>query len=739
MTALFVFIVVVTLIASFYPMFRDYYTSAKKTINEGQIDDFNFGEPTYIYDNKNNLILKLSSDVENNYLEYDDIPKDVINAFISIEDQTFWPNKGFDVKGIARVLVNYAKSNGEEVHGASTITQQVIKNVYLTQDVNIDRKINEIFMAYFMTKKYSKKEIISFYVNDVYFGNSYYGIENAAKGYFGKSAKELTLAESTYLCAIPNNPTIYDPITNHKNTVKRQKQILKAMLKQEYITSEEYQLALQEKSIQEEIRIHYDKKSIKDYDDFMATYALDCSVKWLMQENGFELRYTYKDDDDYETYKKEYASAYDECKKELTTKGYHIYTSLDKKVQKNLQTIVNNKMKGISNSKTKGVYDMQASVTAIDNKSGKVIGIIGGRKQKSLSDYSFNRAFQSYRQPGSSIKPIAVYTPAIDEGYNAKSLLTCVDVVAARKKDARKMGGSRLSLEYSLQQSINGSAWWLLSSIGIENGLSHLTEMQFDNLCPSDYNVASSLGGLTYGTNTTQMAGAYCALANHGVYRETTCIYSIKDKDDNELYTDPYIIQTYSAKAADTIANVMKGVLISGTARGLNWYGSTKVEAACKTGTTNDNKDGWLCGFTNDFTVCVWVGYDVPKATWTLQGATYPASIWKDSMLYLLGTIKPKEKIDISHINDKSTAKTLVNDNETQSTIKEYVKRQKNYENFENAYNQLAMTDKQLYTYYSDVESNYKKAKSALSKIDEGDYTREWSVKLEDLYHQMSQ
>lgn len=723
---LFLILAFVLIVIAFYPTVKDFYVYAKDTVNNGSKDDFHYGEPTYIYDSQGNILVKLSGEVESNYIT--EIPDTVAHAFVAIEDRSFYENTGFDVKGILRVLVNYVKSGGEEKHGASTITQQVVKNIYLSQEVSIERKAKELLMSYFMSKKYTKQEIMEFYCNDIYFGHAFYGIENAAKGYFNCSAAGLSLAQTAFICAIPNNPTIYDPVTNMENTKNRQAAILSAMLELGYITDDEYQTA-----ISEEITLVMAGEDTK-YNDYMSTYAINCATKWLMRERGFKFRYSFKSMKQYKKYWKKYETAYEEAKGELKTGGYHIKTTLNPKTQAKLQKIVNKQLKAVSVSKTDNVYNLQGSVTVIDNKTGKITSIIGGRSQKVLGDYSLNRAFQSYRQPGSSIKPIAVYAPAIDNGYERNALLTSVDVVAARNKDATQLSGSRLSMEYSLQHSINGSAWWLFSKIGVKAGLSPLFGMQFTHICPDDYQAASALGGLTYGTNTVEMAGAYAALANHGVYRETTCIKSITKADGEELYEE-YTTQVYSPKAADTTLDIMKGVLTNGTAKGLMWSSSTSVEAACKTGTTNDNKDGWLCGVTPDYTVCVWVGYDSPTANAALQGATYPAAIWKESMLCLLDG-KSKKKLDVSHKNDKNSIKIAYDVDSIGN--KEYSKRQKQYNAFEEAYAVMERTDRQLYTYYTDLSNNYKTAKACLDKIDDMDYVQEWSVRLEELYHKMN-
>lgn len=610
-----------------YPKYEEFSQQAVEIVAESDLDTFRLQESSYIYDNQGDVIAKLTKDEDSTYLPYEEIPEDAINAFIAIEDRTFWENSGFDLKGIIRVGLNYFRTEGEEVHGASTITQQLVRNRFLTREVSIERKAKEILIAMEMTKKYSKKQIMEFYVNDISFANTYYGLEAAAEGYFGKTAKELTLSQIAYLCAIPNSPTYYNPYRHPENALKRRNKILGDMHDLGYITDEDYEEALTEEIVIE--------KADYEFRNYETTYAIDCAVRYLMKDNGFEFQYGFTAYDEYNAYKDKYEQAYSQARDQLYTGGYQIYTSLDPEKQSFLQSTIDQVLTFDENVADNGIYALQGAATVIDNSSGKVVAIVGGRTQEA-DTYNLNRAFQSFRQPGSSIKPIIVYAPALENGYTSQSTVKNINVDDAKKKgaDVSKLPGNTMTLRQAVEQSKNGVAWWLYNEITPQVGMSYLTKMRFDNIVPDDYYLASSLGGFTYGATTEEMAGAYAALANGGMYRDPTCIMTMLDRNGIDVYKNSGESQVYEKNTAAVMVDILKGVVKKGTAKGMGWSGN--IEAAGKTGTTNNSKDGWFCGMTPYYTMSVWVGYDQPKTLSSLWGSTYPASIWKQAMSHFV-------------------------------------------------------------------------------------------------------
>jgi penicillin-binding protein 4 len=618
-----VLIIIFILIPFFalFPKYQQYTEEAKENIETMGDEAFYSSLTGYIYDDEGNIIKKIKNEKDTNYLSYDEIPSEVVDAFIAIEDRTFWSNNGVDLKGILRVVYNYVKTGGEQMHGASTITQQLVRKVYITSEVTVERKIKEICYAMELNKHYSKKQIMEYYVNNIYYANGYYGIEAAAKGYFNKSASELSLSQTAYLCSIPNSPTYYDPVKNPENALDRRDKILKDMEEMGYVTESDYNLA-----INEEIVLDTSAKNIES-NPYASSYAIDSVTRYFMEKNGFEFQYAFDTMDAYEAYLDQYNESYEAARNEWYKNGYKIYTSLNSEKQAVLQESIDSALSFSEDVGEDGIYTLQSSATCIDNETNKVVAIIGGRSQE-ITTY-LNRAYQSYRQPGSSIKPLIVYTPALEMGYNPESTITDMDIDAWKASKATT--GSPIVLRSAVEQSKNGAAWGLMLEITPKKALSYLQSMNFAKIVPNDFYESAALGGLTYGVSTVEMASAYNAMVNKGKYTEPNCIVSIIDKDGNEVYEDnTQTRQVYTENASIGMIDILKGVITRGTAKSAGW--SSKTEAAGKTGTTNDNKDGWFCGITPYYTISVWVGYDNPKAMTGLYGASYPLKIWNSAM-----------------------------------------------------------------------------------------------------------
>ena len=248
---------------------------AKQKVEESSRRDFQPLNISYIYDKDGNQIAELSASEKNIYLRYEDIPQNAVNAFIAVEDRNFWTNRGYDMKGILRVAFTYVKSRGSVIHGASTVTQQLARKIYLTNEVSIARKVKEIMIATELTKKYTKKQIMEFYINNCCFANNIYGIEAAADAYFRIPASELTLSQAAYLCAIPNRPTYYNPYTDPERAIERRDKILQDMYDCDYISEAELTEALAE-----EITVAEPKRNSSDrVNNYQTTYALHCAVK----------------------------------------------------------------------------------------------------------------------------------------------------------------------------------------------------------------------------------------------------------------------------------------------------------------------------------------------------------------------------------------------------------------------------------------------------------------------------
>lgn len=629
---------------------------AKALVEASTPDTFKASATSLVYDIDGKQIAQLKGDKDMYYIGLDEIPDAAERAMIDTEDRKFYSHKGIDLKAVAAAAVSLVRNKGQIKRGGSTITQQLARNIYLNNAKEWSRKIKEMFIALELEKKYSKEQILEFYINNIYFANGYYGLEAASKGYFSKSCSELSLAQITFLCSIPNSPTRYDPIVNYDNTVERKNRILEQMLSEGDITEEEYNQALSEKI---ELNVPEIKKR-----NYIETYVTNCAVKALMKESGFQFEYGIDKSKD-EEYDEAYSDMYSQCQQQLYRAGYRIYTSIDMSKQRALQKTINEQLSENKEKGEDGIFEFQGAGICIDNDNGKVIAVVGGRSQSSITGYTFNRAYQSYRQPGSAIKPIAVYAPAFDNGYDASDIIKDEPIKDGPKNsNGRYMGN--ISLRTAVEYSVNTVAWKLFSELTPKKCLNYLIEMNFSKLVSEDYTLASSLGGITNGVSPVEMASAYAAIENKGVFREPTCIITITDSEGNEVVTDDIFDEKriYDKDAAMMMTDVLRGVFTKGTARGYELDG---MSCAGKTGTTNEHKDGWFAGYTPYYTTVIWVGCDTPKSIDNLLGNTYPLHIWNAYMNQIHEGLENQEferseNSEPVHYNTKEPKETEVPD-----------------------------------------------------------------------------
>lgn len=581
---------------------------------------------TLVYDTNGNVIASLSAEKDSYYLESDEIPYVVKRAFVTTEDRQFYEHGGVDYKAILRAFIALIQNEGEVTQGGSTITQQLARNIFLSHEVSIERKIKEMFIAGELENTYTKDQILEFYINNIYFGNGYYGIEAASRGYFNKTITDLTTSQMLFLCAIPNNPSKYDPLENMSATVKRRDLIAKQLYEQDEIDKELYT-----EITEETIGLYI---SSEEKHDYVETFVRYCATRELMRMRGFVFTYKFDSDAAKEAYDEYYAEEYNYCNSLLFTGGYRIYTSIDMSKQDELQATVNNICAQYSETNEEGIYAFQSSSTVIDNLTGFVVAIVGGREQEH-SGYSLNRAFQSFRQPGSSIKPLVVYTPAFERNYTPDTIVLD-EKFQGGPSNAGNVYAGEISLRTAVETSKNTVAWKIFEKIGPYTALPYLLEMDFRKIVKSDYVSAASLGGLTYGVSTFEMATAYAALENGGVYRNGTCIVKITDDSGNVLVDNSNNSlpsrRVYEENAANTMTNVLKGVLTNGTGRK---YPVSGITCAAKTGTTNNNYDSWFVGYSYYYTTAVWCGYDMPREMSDKAETTCAGLIWQSYMTYL--------------------------------------------------------------------------------------------------------
>lgn len=577
------------------------YLEAQTVARESSASDFQTGQVGEVYDSDGNRIALLQNDKNIIYLTSDQIPELVKQAFVSIEDKRFYKHHGSDSFAIVRAVTSLL-GKGRITQGGSTITQQLVRNIYLTHTIRWERKVEEIFIAHAMEREYSKDELLEFYINNIYFSNGCYGIEAASQKYFSRSVSDLDLSETAFLCAIPNNPSIYDPLTHADKTIERRNLILQNMLDDGIINEQQYTDAVNEKITLNPYSPSYTRT-------WAHTYIYECATRALMGVTG-------KD--------------YDTCHDMLYNNGYKVYTSIDMEAQELLQTTVDTELEDYNTRNNNGSYALQASAVTIDNTTGLVTAIVGGRSQEDVSA-DYNRAYLSFRQPGSSIKPLIVYTPALERGYTTSST-----VVDSKEPDGPSNAGSysgAISLRTAVEQSKNTVAYKLFRELTPEVGLQYLLNMNFSSIQDSDYVLSAALGGLSKGASCLEMTSAYATLENEGVFRQPTCVTLITDSKGNVVVRpETEEKQVYQSSAAHEMTNILEGVLTRGTAHG---KALTNMPCAGKTGTTNDNIDGWFVGYTAYYTTGVWVGFDSPRSTHSLSGATYPLDIWYNYMTEL--------------------------------------------------------------------------------------------------------
>lgn len=597
---------------------------AYEKISTENIRDMTRAADTVIYD-KYGKALGLINAGHYEYVSIENISPSIQQAYIAQEDRRFLSHHGVDYRGTLRAAVALLKNRGRITQGGSTITQQLVKNTYLTAEKSFSRKLAEMVIATELEKQYSKAEIMELYLNINFYGNNCYGIEAASKYYFSKSASEITVPEAAVLAGITNAPSRYEPIRHPEASLKKRNQVLRSLRVCDYITEEELQDYLRRPlGIERTLRA-------ESTEDYLSSYALNEAVLRLMGLGGFRFRYMFKDSASQESYEELYSESYELYSKALRKGGYRIYTSLDPELQAELQAALDEGLAGFTELQENGKPALQGAAALLDNQSGYVTALVGGRG----TEDGYNRGFLSVRQPGSAIKPLLDYAPAMEKGRLQPGSMIEDREIPDGPSNASGSYRGLISVREALNRSLNTVAWQLLEEIGIEYGLSYLEKMELQKLDWRDRTAkAVSIGGFTWGVTPVSMARGYGALANEGVFHKDSCIIRIEHERDGDL-TGGQSLGTeavYSKETAYMITDIMKDSLLKpyGTGYGLSLKDG--MPAAGKTGTTNSSKDTWFCGYTKYYTLSVWVGYDLPRAMPGVYGASYAGKIWQDAM-----------------------------------------------------------------------------------------------------------
>ena len=602
-----------------------------QTINETA---FNTRKPTQFYDTNGKLLKEFKTNTYY-YTKEADLNPYVGKAVTSIEDQRFYKHGGIDFKGIRRAAWVYIKSKGDIIQGGSTITQQLARNVFLTFDVTLSRKLEESVIAQKLEERYSKDQILEFYVNNINFGNGCYSIESASQFYFQKNNKDLSISQIAMLISIPNNPSVFNPVTHLDNAIKRRDLVLDKMLSLEQISQNDFDTAKADV-----IKLNIKPLTAPEPMSYDIQYAVHNATLKLMEQDGFVSKYSFSNDKDRKTYFAKYNDEYENKEKQLLSGRYRIDTSIDTAKQEKLQSVVDNRLSQYTSTDDKtGLYKKQGSSVTIDNNTGEVVAIVGGRSQ---DGNTFNRAFLGIRQPGSAIKPLLAYTPAFEKGYIPASEYNDTAFDNGPANVDFKYRGS-VSLRHAVEISINTIPVRLVGEMGVKNSLKYLQNMEFKYITPQDASPIVAIGGFTKGVTSVEMASGYSSLARNGQFISPTNIRKITNTVVNEVLFENKHKQTkvYDSGASYLMTDTLKGVLTNSESHknlALNNYPFT----AGKTGTTDQSKDAWFVGYTPYYTTSVWVGDDTPTPQ-NMYGAQEPGQIWKEYMEYLHQGLEQKD------------------------------------------------------------------------------------------------
>lgn len=546
-----------------------------------------------VFDSHGRLITTLHSDQNRLPIDINKVPQNLQNAFIAAEDNRFYEHIGIDPIGIFRAIFANLTNRGI-AQGGSTITQQLAKNAFLSQEQTLKRKIQEAMLALEIEHKYSKKEILEMYMNQIYFGQGAYGIQTAAKTYFNKDVNELTLTQCAMLAGLPKSPNYYSPFNNLNEAKKRKNVVLDQMVKYGYVSAAEAEDA---KNQDLGLSKSHQSKEADEYASFIDYVSQQVAKK-------------YGDD-------------------ALYKEGLKIYTTMD--VDKQHAAV--RAMRNLPNNYTdeNGLTQPQAAIVSIDPKTGHILAMVGGRGQD-----SFNRASMAVRQPGSAFKPF-VYLTALQHDMTPDTTMNDQPVTYG-SWSPKNAGGSysgTMTLSDALAHSVNTIAVQLADQVSTKNIIANAKKMGITTLDAKDDNLAMALGGLTKGVTPLEMASAYGTFANKGVHVKPTAIVKILDRNGNVLEDASTLekeetkTRVMSEREAYEMTTMLEGVIDHGTGTAA----AIGRPAAGKTGTTDDNKDAWFVGYTPDIVTAVWIGDDTGShSLGEIYGGTIPAEIWKDYM-----------------------------------------------------------------------------------------------------------
>ena len=626
----------------FATMLGDYLQKDVIPNADFNVESFNLDQSSFIYyvDSEQNIQLmqQIYAETDRTWASYEEIPQDLIHAAVAIEDKRFYEHQGVDWFTTTKACINMFLG-GSSTFGGSTITQQLIKNLTQEDDVTVRRKILEIFNALQFEERYTKEEVMEWYLNTIYLGHGRAGVKSAAKVYFGKNVSDLTTAECASLISITNNPSLYDPYTDEENNRKRQLIVLSEMLNQGYLDQAAYEEAVAQEMVFTSVPVDDEVYTCPEC-GFTGTenkfqqneeggYTCpQCDSQVPIEKEEHNPYYSYFTDqvirDVVSDLEEQTGYPYDVCLQMVKTGGYHIYATIDMDVQKQVDEIYAD-LENIPT--TASTQQLQSAIVVVDNRTGDVVAMAGGVGEKT-GYLTWNRATQSTLQAGSCIKPLTVYGPALELG--AISPATAVFDGPLYRTSSGNLYPLNESRSYSgmttvlrgVSSSLNTVAVRVLDTIGAEYsfdfaknqfGLSTLVDhvtINGSEKTDIDYSPLA-LGALTYGVTVRDMTSAYATYANNGVWREGRTYSRVYDSDGNIVLNNVQQTRTVLSRRTVTYMNYMLQYAVNyGTGTPAQISG---MNVAGKTGTTSNNSDRWFGGYTPYYTAVVWCGYDQPE------------------------------------------------------------------------------------------------------------------------------
>ena len=529
-----------------------------------------------ILDNRGE-VLATYGDIYGYYVGYHEIPRNLRNAVLATEDRKFFNHFGVDVWGILRAAYANFRA-GRTVQGGSTVTQQLAKIVFLKPNRNIQRKLQEALLAIELEMKYTKEQIFAIYLNRVYLGAGLYGIDAAAKYYFGKNVQDLDLYESAIIAGLLKAPSKYSPTNNPEMSGHRAYQVLHNMFEEGYINKKQLDQAL--------------STSVELNTTMLGSVRRDYFTNWV-----------YEQVDNY-----------------ILDKDHDIVikTTLDSKIQSVAHNVLDSQLKAIDQTRK-----VEQGASVILDRTGQILAMVGGREFKGSS---FNRATQAMRQSGSAFK-VFVYTAAMEQGYSPNDVIEDKEIYYGTwsPKNFNKNFLGKISLQEAFARSINTVAVQLAESVGVDNIIKTARRMGIHSQLDNNLAIALGVSSITL----LEITSAYGALANNGYAVEPYAIqYIMNNKTGEFLYVkpEPTQVRVVSEHAADKMQMLLEQTVEVGTAR----YAKSEFKIGGKTGTSQDFRDAWFVGYTDKFLIGVWLGNDDYSPTKNVSGATYPVFIARD-------------------------------------------------------------------------------------------------------------